>query len=556
MADPLLVFRQFVEHADIALAMVDAEMRYLAVSPRWRADFGLGETPLTGRSHYDLFPQTSPAQRAVHQRCLAGLTAPPREAPLTHPDGRTQWIAWAAQPWHTPAGTVGGLVLRSEDVTARKAAEEARAASESTLRAAIDAMSDAVFISDTGGRFLLVNEAFATFHRWPNRAACALALQDYPALFDVFLPSGERATFEQWAVPRALRGETAVDQQYHLRRKDTGERWVGSFNLAPIRGTDGAIVGAVVIGRDVTERASFAKALETSEARYRGLAEQIPDGIFIADAQGRYVDANQAGCAMVGYSLGELRTLTLASLLADGELERLPAQIEALRSGASVRTEWRFRRKDGSEFQGELIGAQLPDGRYQGVLRDVSDRASANQAIHALEAQVRADAETLHALLSTSAQGILSIDEQGTVLTANLALESMLGWTPGELVGQPHAVLLPPALRSRHAEKQAAYWTAPRARPMGSGLELVAQRKDGGTVPVEISLAPVETMQGRMVFGFVTDASSRRRQEEERAAHARVLEQQALMLRRLVSELTLAEQQAREDLARVLHDHL
>jgi len=56
------------------------------------------------------------------------------------------------------------------------------------------------------------------------------------------------------AVPRALRGETATNAEYTLRRRDTGETWVGSFAFAPIRDAHGTIVGSVVTGRDITER--------------------------------------------------------------------------------------------------------------------------------------------------------------------------------------------------------------------------------------------------------------------------------------------------------------
>ena len=80
------------------------------------------------------------------------------------------------------------------------------------------------------------------------------------------------APLDQRAVPRALRGETATNQEYALRRTDTNETWMGSFNFAPIRDTRGAIVGAVVIGRDVTaaKRAEADKALESARASARG----------------------------------------------------------------------------------------------------------------------------------------------------------------------------------------------------------------------------------------------------------------------------------------------
>jgi len=77
-----------------------------------------------------------------------------------------------------------------------------------------------------------------------------------------------------WAVPRALRGETATNAEYTLRRKDTGETWVGSYSFGPIRDKDGAIVGSVVIGRDITERKraedELKKARDELEMRVAG----------------------------------------------------------------------------------------------------------------------------------------------------------------------------------------------------------------------------------------------------------------------------------------------
>jgi PAS domain S-box-containing protein len=125
---------------------------------------------------------------------------------------------------------------------------------------------------------------------------------------------------------------------------------------------------------DIIEQAQYRAALRQSEERYRQLAEQIPDGIFLADSQGRYVDANRAGCAMLGYTLEELKRLGFSDVLAPEELPKLSRQYHDLATGQIVRSEWRFLRKDRSVFVGELFGRQLPDGRLLSVLRDVSER--------------------------------------------------------------------------------------------------------------------------------------------------------------------------------------
>jgi putative nucleotidyltransferase with HDIG domain len=133
--------------------------------------------------------------------------------------------------------------------------------------------TDAVFISDNEGRFIEFNEAFATFHKFANKDDCAKTLAEYPEFLDVLLPNGELAPLEQWAVPRALRGETATHAVYTLRRKDTGETWVGSYSFAPMRDKDGVIIGAVVAGRDITPQ----KRAEAKIAKLNLLLEAIKD---------------------------------------------------------------------------------------------------------------------------------------------------------------------------------------------------------------------------------------------------------------------------------------
>jgi PAS domain S-box-containing protein len=124
----------------------------------------------------------------------------------------------------------------------------------------------AAFISDAEGRFIEFNEAFATFHKFRTQEECAKSLIEYPVLLEVFLPNGDLAPLAQWVVPRALRGEAAANAEHTLRRKDTGETWVGSYSFAPIRYKDGRIVGSVVTGRDITERKQAEQALRQTQS--------------------------------------------------------------------------------------------------------------------------------------------------------------------------------------------------------------------------------------------------------------------------------------------------
>lgn len=122
-----------------------------------------------------------------------------------------------------------------------------------------------------------------------------------------------------------------------------------------------------------------------SEERFRTLVSQAGDGIFIADSDGRYVDVNPAGCAMLGYTLPELRRLNIFDIVTPEEEASIRQEKGALFSGQPVRFELQFRRKDGSVFPGELSGRLLSDGRLLGLVRDMTER---RQLLRSLEERV------------------------------------------------------------------------------------------------------------------------------------------------------------------------
>jgi PAS domain S-box-containing protein len=139
------------------------------------------------------------------------------------------------------------------DIRRREQTEQSLRQSQAKLSAALAAMTDSIIITDADGRFVNFNDAFASFYRFKSKAECAKSFDEFTSMFDVFLASGEPAAREMYAIQRALRGETATNAEYTLRRKDSGETWVGSISFSPIRDKDGAIIGSVVTSRDVTE---------------------------------------------------------------------------------------------------------------------------------------------------------------------------------------------------------------------------------------------------------------------------------------------------------------
>jgi PAS domain S-box-containing protein len=134
-------------------------------------------------------------------------------------------------------------------------------------------------------------------------------------------------------------------------------------------------------------------------------------------------------------------------------------------------------------------------------------------------------AELFHGLLDAAPDGMLICDGQGSICVANGQAEALLGYAPGELVGNAIEALLPLDLRHKHADHRTRYAHAPVTRRMGIGFALVALRQDGTQVPVEISLRPLQLGGAPYVVAAIRDITERRLQTEALARSNESLQQ-------------------------------
>ena len=137
-------------------------------------------------------------------------------------------------------------------------------------------------------------------------------------------------------------------------------------------------------------------------------------------------------------------------------------------------------------------------------------------ALHAFrrreEARIREiirSENTTRAILEAATEGVLIVRRDGRIARVNRRTEEMFGYARDELVGQSLEMLVPERLATGHAAHRASYFTSPRSRMMGHGLQLFGRRRDGIEFPVEVGLSHITTEDGPLGIALITDISER-----------------------------------------------
>lgn len=177
------ILNLFIEHTPAAIAILDQQMRYLAVTRRYLVDYQLGERDLTGLSHYEVFPEIPARWRAVHQRCLQGAVEQSKEDVFVRQDGAEEWNRWEIHPWYTSPAEVGGIIIFSEVITDRKKMEKTLRQSEIKYRSVFENHTAAKLLIDPqDGRILEANQAAAAFYGWSREQLRSMSIVEINTL--------------------------------------------------------------------------------------------------------------------------------------------------------------------------------------------------------------------------------------------------------------------------------------------------------------------------------------------------------------------------------------
>ena len=253
--------RVLIENAPAAIAMFDKQMRYLMTSRRWIQDYRLEGRDVIGLSHYDVFPEIRqmPQWIDVHQRALRGERFDHREDSWVRTDGQREYNQWAIHPWYDAEGNVGGIVMFTEVITARKVAEAQLRTSEAMNRAAMDKAPIGKALVHPDGRFIKVNPALCQLLGYSERDLLANNFQSitHPDDLDADLDN-LRALIDGRSISYAM-------EKRYLHR-DGRVIWA-RLNVSMVRRTDGECDFLVAQIQDITE----SKALERTKDEFVAL---------------------------------------------------------------------------------------------------------------------------------------------------------------------------------------------------------------------------------------------------------------------------------------------
>jgi diguanylate cyclase (GGDEF)-like protein/PAS domain S-box-containing protein len=259
----------FIEHAPVALAMFDREMRYLAASRRWLENNLLetGESVL-GRNHYELHPSLTEQIKEAHRRGLAGEAVSNDREKIILPDGSIRWSRWDVRPWRTGDGEIGGILIFTEDVTSKMQIDER------VLLAAqvFSNIREGILIADADGLIVDVNESFTRitgYHR-----------EEVLGRDPRFLNAGQQTGAFYDQIQEEIKRDGQWSGNLWSRRKD-GSVFAESLNITTLCDDQGNLRRFIGLFSDVTQQKENERRLQYV-AHYDVLTG-LPNRVLLAD---------------------------------------------------------------------------------------------------------------------------------------------------------------------------------------------------------------------------------------------------------------------------------
>ena len=252
------------------------------------------------------------------------------------------------------------MVQRAMSEVAR--AEAARGASEARYRQIFERSTSVTWVLDPASmRIVDANPAAVMFYGWPREEL-------------IGKPLAEITVLPEWSVRAMIEAAEGERRNFFVSRHRlrSGEERDVEVHSSPIELDGRRALFSIV--HDITDRVRAERQLVESEANYRRALEQASDAIVVSDRQGSILEVNARTEEILGFRREEMVGRGLEEFLPSEDRERKPLRLRELLDGESVLSERRLRRKNGTLVNVEISARDLGDGRFQAIVRDISER--------------------------------------------------------------------------------------------------------------------------------------------------------------------------------------
>lgn len=299
-----------------------------------------------------------------------------------------------------------------------------------------------------------------------------------------------------------------------LQRRDRGP-FDAALSVAPVQPAPGKVSGLRWLLRDISERKQLQESLRSERDFITTILDSTGAPVLVLDTHGRIVRFNRTCEELTGFAFAEVRGQPVWELFVPPEeAARARTGFETLRHGQRRSVDehhWITRQGERRLIRWSYAVLLDVTGRVEYVVGTGIDLTALTQAQHDL----RQTAAMTQAILDTVLDGIITINERGVIELVNPAAERLFGYAAQDMIGQNVAMLMPAPYRGEHDDYLARYVRTGEKRIIGIGREVVGQRQDGSTFPMDLAVAEIRLGDRRLFTGVVRDITTHKRVEQE-----------------------------------------
>ena len=340
----------------------------------------------------------------------------------THDDPR-RWVRAFIYPVKDEQGQVCEVVLMHEDITDRMLSEERLHYQLELTSTITNSAAEGLCMMDAEGRLTFMNPAAELILGWKQAELLGHVLHNK---LHYLRPDGRPFPIEECQLSNVLKSCETIREREDVWIHQGGQFISVSYTCAPII-SDGRVVSAVVSFQDITERKRAEESLRESEEQFRLLFENSRDAIVIADDAGNYLQINESACELLGYPREQLLRMNVSDLQTTNSPAAAILYQVYTRTGNET-GEFSFVRPDGEQRVAQFTASSFAPGLHLSILRDITERKLAEQALRESEDRYRDLVENSHELICTH-------DLEGRILSVNPWALQILGYEQRSLVG-------------------------------------------------------------------------------------------------------------------------